>query len=82
MTVTVELTPQQQTELERLAASSGVTISEFVRGLVEDQLQGDEGTAAWHDLPYHQWRENFRAWLSSQQSRNPNVDDSRESIYD
>lgn len=32
-------------------------------------------------LPYEQWAKKYDAWLASHRSSNPQVDDSRESIY-
>jgi hypothetical protein len=45
-----------------------------------DDRNGDRSTPAYR-LPYDQWVKHFDAWLASRQSRNPDVDDSRDSIY-
>lgn len=81
MSITLELTPDQVAELERRAAILGTNLQDYVRELVEDQLEAPEDVGS-HELPYHQWREEFRSWLAGRKPRNPNVDDSRESIYD
>jgi hypothetical protein len=44
--------------------------------------RGREQESSVMTMPFEQWQMQFRRWLASHQSRNPQFDDSRESIYD
>ena len=81
MNVTLTLLPEQEAELERRAAAAGTDLARFVVHVVQETLE-EPAECATEDLSYEQWSREFRAWISQQRSRNPNFDDSRESIYD
>jgi hypothetical protein len=81
MTITLNLPPEKQAELERRAAASGTDVTTFIQSVVAENLE-EELTAEFGEASFDQWQAEFRAWIARQRSRNPNVDDSRESIYD
>jgi hypothetical protein len=80
MSITLPLTPEAMTELERRAAAAGIDVTSFVLTAVQEKLAERED-AADQPLPYDEWSGEFHRWLSSHPSRNPHVDDSRDSIY-
>ena len=81
MSITLPLLPEQQAELERRAAAAGTDLTNFILDVVQEKL-GEPAEGSTGDLSYEQWSSKFHAWIARQRSRNPNVDDSRESIYD
>ena len=80
MTITLTISDEQQAELERLAAAAGTDLQGFILDAVEEKLESRNG--ALYDLPFDQWSMEYRKWVASHTSRNPNFDDSRASIYD
>lgn len=82
MNINLTLSPQKLAELERLASDARVELPDFVSGLVDEALESEEPEKSPSQLDYEEWHARFRRWVDSHQSRNPNVDDSRESIYD
>ena len=81
MSLTLSLPPEAAAELERCAAAAGIDPTTFVLQAVQAKLaERDEIDAV--ELSDEQWRSEFRHWLASHRSRNPQLDDSRESIYD
>jgi hypothetical protein len=54
------------------------SLEAYILHLVEEQ---EPSRVEPPPLPYEQWRDQFWAFVSQQKSRNPNFDDSRESIY-
>ena len=81
MAITLDLSPEQQAELERRAAVSGSDVATFLRAVVAENLDDEVGSES-QEMPFEKWQAEFRAFVARQCSRNPNVDDSRESIYD
>jgi hypothetical protein len=81
MNITLPLSPEKQAELERRAAAAGTDLSSFILEAVREKLEDRNGSSA-EVLPYEQWRGEFRSWIAGQRSRNPQLDDSRGSIYD
>lgn len=79
MTIQLQLPPDVESELARQAALAGQDVSTYVAGAVREMLGGEKNGS---QVPYDQWREDFRAWVASHRSRNPDFDDSRESIYE
>jgi hypothetical protein len=77
--ITLMLPPEKQATLEQCAAAYGTDVANFILAMVDDKL--DERGVGDADLPYSQWREQFQAGIASRRSRNPQVDDSRESSY-
>lgn len=80
MTITLALSAEKLAELERRAAAAGTDLSHFILDAVQEKLE--DKACFFETIPYEQWRDDFRAWVASQESRNPQFDDSRESIYD
>lgn len=81
MSLTLPLTPHAAAELERCAAAAGVDPTTFVLHALQEKLAEREEAHA-DQLSDEQWQSEFRHWLASHRSRNPRLDDSRESIYD
>jgi hypothetical protein len=82
MNMTLQLSREQQLELERRAAESGRNVADYVLDLVKQQLELDENGAATQLAPFDEWNRHFQAWIGGHRSRNPEFDDTRESIYD
>jgi hypothetical protein len=82
MQITLALSPEIQAELERRAAATGTDVGGYVLDVVERQLEAGDNGAAEPPAAYEQWQCDFQAWIASHRSRNPDFDDSRESIYE
>lgn len=75
----IEISENLANSLQSKAREAGfANVEEYLQHLLEEQEPvRDESNA----MPYEQWREEFWAFVKRQTSRNPNFDDSRESIY-
>ncbi len=83
MSITLQLSPDKQAALERLAAAAGTDVSNYVLRVVQEEIdERGEAEDSPSKLSNEQRRARFHAWLKKQTSRNPHFDDSRESIYD
>jgi hypothetical protein len=80
MTITLTISDEQVTELQRMAAAAGTDLQSFILNAVEDRLESRNG--ALYDAPFDQWSKEYRTWVASQTSHNANFDDSRASVYD
>ena len=80
MNLTLSLSTEEIAELQRRAAAAGTDVKSFLLHVVPDSDDAGEFTAS--DVPYEEWKHDFRSWVTRHQSRNVNMDDSRESIYD
>lgn len=80
MNLTLSLSPEEIAELQRRAAAAGTDVRTFLMHVATDT--DDTGDFSVSDVPYEVWKHDFRSWVTRHQSRNVNVDDSRESIYD
>jgi hypothetical protein len=81
MNITLPLSPERQAQLERSAAAAGIDLSSFIMEAVDEKLDERNGSSA-EPVPYEQWLGEFRSWITGRRSRNPQLDDERESIYD
>ena len=79
MTIKLQLPPDIENELAKQATLVGQDISTYVAEAIREMVAQDRNGP---EVAYDRWREEFRAWLESHRSRNPDFDDSRESIYD
>ncbi len=82
MNMTLQLSREQQLELERRAAECGRNVADYVQDLVQQQLESDENGAAVKPVPFDEWNQQFQVWIAGHRSRNPHFDDSRECMYD
>ena len=80
MNVTLSLSAEESAELQRRATAAGTDVKTFLLHVVPDT--DDAGELSVSDVPYEEWKHDFRSWVTRNQSRNVNMDDSRESIYD
>jgi predicted transcriptional regulator len=78
MTLTLKLTPEIEAKLRELSLATGRRPEELALDAIEQNLVEEPSSPA---IPYEEWARLFDEWLKSHQSRNPNFDDSRESIY-
>ena len=81
MTVTLRLTPEKQAVLEKRASDAGTDLSSFLIRVIEENLEEQAGSPT-DELPFDQWNAEFKAWVAGHQTRNPQLDDGRESIYE
>jgi len=80
MNLTLSLSPEESAELQRRAAAAGTDVKTFLLHVIHDVDDDTEMISS--DVPYNQWHRSFQEWLSRHHSRNPGMDDSRESMYD
>ena len=80
MNLTLSLSAEEIVELQRRAAAAGTDVKTFLLHVVPDTDDAGEFTVS--DVPYEEWKHDFRSWVTRHQSRNMNMDDSRENIYD
>jgi hypothetical protein len=80
MNLTLSLSTEEIAELQRRAAAAGTDVKTFLLHVAPDM--DDAGEFSVSDVPYEEWKHDFRSWVTRHQSRNVNMDDSRESIYD
>ena len=80
MNLTLSLSTEEIAELQRRAAALGTDVKTFLLHVAPDTDDAGEFTVS--DVPYEEWKHDFRSWVTRHQSRNVNMDDSRESIYD
>lgn len=78
MTLTLNLTPEIEAKLRELSLSTGRKPEELALDTLQQNLIEESSTPA---ISYEEWVRHFDEWVSEQRSRNPNVDDSRESMY-
>ena len=79
MNLVLQLTPETEAKLLERAHLAGKKPEDIALEVLDDQLNGDSPSGA--ILPTEAWLREFDAWVSGHKSRNPRVDDSRESIY-
>jgi len=79
LNLTLTLQPHQAAELQRRASLAGTDIQTLLMQMVFDADSADELSP--DDLPYERWRQQFQQWVRAHKTRNPDVDDSRKSIY-
>lgn len=80
MNFTLSLSDQESSILERRAAAAGTDVKTFLMHVVHGLDASEEQTV--DDVPYDEWKREFQSWLNSHRSRNVDLDDSRESMYD
>jgi predicted transcriptional regulator len=79
MTLTLHLTPETEAKLSEQAALTGKRPEELALEALHDSLSS-ESTAS-SELSSAEWLEKFDAWVNDHKSRNPEFDDSRDSVY-
>ena len=83
MTLTLELSPEQEAALKAQAHSRGMSIEQFLLDLTE-QLTPPASIAHLQKTDPKEWARQFRAWAESHDPNTPVLSDeamSRESIY-
>ena len=80
MNLTLSLSPEESADLQRRAAAAGTDVKTFLLHVIHDI--DDAAEMATIDIPYDEWHQAFQEWLGRHQSKNPRMDDSRESIYE
>ena len=80
MNLTLSLSPEESAELQRRADAAGTDVKTFLLHVIYDV--DDSAAMTFSDVPYEEWRQTFQEWLSRHQIKKPDMDDSRESIYD
>jgi hypothetical protein len=82
----IQLTDEQKRRIAEIAEQTGCTWQEVVNEQLATSDVPTKLKPYWsykdrYIEDYDKWQVYFREWLSKQTSRNPNFDDSRESIY-
>ncbi len=79
MTLTLNLSPELESQLRQAADQAGEEVEAFVLRLVRERVEPDYRQEV---EDYSEWRKRFDAWLASRKPVGHFVDDSRESIYE
>ena len=80
MNLVLHLPPETEERLRQSAAETGKTPEALALEALDEKLACEEGV---HETPSPgEWLRQFDAWVGELKSRNPNVDDSRDSIYE
>jgi hypothetical protein len=75
----LDISDEAAFHLQTKARQAGFeSVEAYLLRLVNDQDASLEEPPA---MPYEQWKKKYWAFVAHQKSRNPNFDDSRESIY-
>lgn len=75
----IEISDDVGKRLKAKAGEAGFdSVEAYLLDLVKEQDASCDVPAF---VPYEQWREQYWAFVARQTSRNPDFDDSRESIY-
>lgn len=84
MSLTLHLPPELEAQLHEQAKSLGKTPEQIVMATLQSRfldVSHEVDTEEVAPLPIDKWLSIFDAWVAGLESRNPPVDDSRESIY-
>lgn len=85
MNLTLHLNSEVEAKLRAQAALTGKNLEELALEALEERLADSpaeiDTSSAGPELSADEWRAQFDLWIGQQQSRNPRLDDSRESIY-
>ena len=79
MNLILQLTPETEAKLKERAILVGKRPEDLALEALNERLNGEPVSAP--TLPVEVWLQEFDAWVSGHTSRNPQFDDSRESIY-
>ena len=79
MNLELHLKPETEAKLKQRASLAGKHVEEVVIEALEEQLNGEPVSAP--TIPTDAWLREFDDWVSGHRSRNPDLDDSRESNY-
>jgi hypothetical protein len=79
MNLILNLPPETEVRLRQAAQESGKTPETLALEALDDKLSSEFSSEP--ELSREEWLRRFNEWMSQVKSRNPNVDDSRESFY-
>ena len=80
MTLTLNLSPELETQLRHAADNAGMDVEEFVLRTVRERVA--EATVSEGPIREDaEWQARFQAWLATRKPVGHFVDDSRESNY-
>lgn len=79
MNLTLALSPELEARLRHQAEVAGKPVEQLALEALEEKLNSE--VVASEILPPEEWLAVFDDWMSRHTSRNPEVDDRRESIY-
>lgn len=79
MNLILHLPPETEARLRQASAESGKAPEALALEALDEKLATSLNSGP--DLSREEWLRHFNEWVSKQKSRNPNFDDSRESIY-
>lgn len=79
MNLILNLSPETEIRLREYVAATGKQPEQLALEALQDKLAADETPR--ESLPNDQWLREFDSWVGTLTSHNPQVDDSRESMY-
>jgi hypothetical protein len=84
MGLMVQIPSELEKRIEAEAAERGVSVDEYVQGLLERMLVGPGELPSWMNATKEEWLKAFNAWMDSHDSALPPLSDeavSREGFY-
>jgi hypothetical protein len=75
----LNLSPETEIRLREYVVATGKQPEQLALEALQDKLAADDPRD--DSLPANQWLQEFDAWVGTLRSHNPQVDDSRESMY-
>lgn len=79
MNLNLNLTPETEIKLRAFVAATGKPPEQVALEALSDKLSGEQIEST--SISTDEWLQEFDAWMSSLVSRNPQVDDTRDSFY-
>ena len=79
MNLTLHLTQETEARLKEQASLSGRSLEELALEALQEKLSGEPISPPL--LSPEEWLRQFDAWVGDHKSRNPRLDDSRDSMY-
>ncbi len=80
MSIIIHLPQEMEAKLAEQARASGKDVAALASEAVQEQLTSGDPTPT-PEISTSQWLRLFDAWVVAHESRNPRLDDSRDSIY-
>lgn len=80
MNIVLHLPPETEAKLLEQARVTGQNVEALVLEALHERLDSAEPAPA-SPVSTEEWLQLFDDWVGSHESRNPRVDDSRESMY-
>jgi hypothetical protein len=84
MTLTIDIAPELEAQLQKEAARRGLAASDYARQLLEERLLVTEPKPFWATATREEWEAAFDQWLASHDATRPPLPEDalrRDSFY-